>query len=138
MIPALALLEARGASIGLTHPWHYFWATGGLSSFLDNAPTYLTFTSVAQGQVGVDTVGALTATHMVPGLGFTPANFLRAISCGAVFLGAMTYIGNAPNFAVKCIAERSGLKMPSFFHYLGYSVAVLGPIFAIITVIFFL
>ncbi len=138
MIPALALLQAHGASIGLSHPWHYYWASGGLSAFLDNAPTYLAFTSVAQGQVGVDTVGALTATQMISGLGFSPADFLKAISCGAVMMGAFTYIGNAPNFAVKCIAERSGLKMPSFFGYMGYSIAVLGPIFLIVTAIFFL
>jgi Na+/H+ antiporter NhaD/arsenite permease-like protein len=138
MIPALALLQARGASIGLTQPWHYFWAVGGLSSFLDNAPTYLAFTSVAQGQVGVDSVGALTASGVIPSLGSSPAAFLAAISCGAVMMGAMTYIGNAPNFAVKSIAEKSGLKMPSFFGYMGYSLAVLIPIFAIVTVIFFL
>lgn len=138
MIPALALLQAHGASIGLSEPWHYFWASGGLSAFLDNAPTYLAFTSVAQGQVGVDTVGALTSTGVIPGLSASPADFLKAISCGAVMLGAMTYIGNAPNFAVKCIAERSGLRMPSFFGYMGYSVAILVPIFAIITLVFFL
>lgn len=138
MIPALALLQAHGATIGLSQPWHYYWATGGLSAFLDNAPTYLAFTSVAQGQVGALTVGALTSTQIVPGLGLSPADFLKAISCGAVMLGAMTYIGNAPNFAVKCIAERSGLKMPSFFGYMGYSVAILVPIFAIVTAIFFL
>lgn len=138
MIPALALLQAHGGSIGLSQPWHYFWASGGLSSFLDNAPTYLVFTAVAQGQVGVDTVGALTASGVVAGVGFSPADFLKAISSGAVMMGAMTYIGNAPNFAVRCIAERSGLKMPSFFGYMGYSVAVLIPIFAIVTAIFFL
>jgi Na+/H+ antiporter NhaD/arsenite permease-like protein len=138
MIPALALLQAHGSEIGLTQPWHYFWTSGGLSSFLDNAPTYLAFTSVAQGQVGVDTVGALTASQVVPGLGFSPAEYLAAISCGAVMLGAMTYIGNAPNFAVKCIAEKSGLKMPSFFGYMGYSIAVLIPIFSVVTAVFFL
>ena len=129
MIPALALLEARGASFGLTHDWQYFWATGGLSSFLDNAPTYLTLASVAQGQVGAQTVGALTTA--APG-------FLAAISCAAVFMGANTYIGNAPNFAVKCIAERSGLKMPSFFGYMAWSGAILVPVWVIITLIFFL
>lgn len=138
MIPALALLEARGADIGLSAPWQYFWATGGLSSFLDNAPTYLAFTSVAQGQTGVDTVGALTSSALVPGLGLSPAQFLAAISCGAVMMGAMTYIGNAPNFAVKCVAEHAGVKMPSFFGYMAYSVSVLGPVFLIITAIFFL
>jgi Na+/H+ antiporter NhaD/arsenite permease-like protein len=138
MIPALALLEAHGASIGLSRPWHYFWLTGGLSSFLDNAPTYLVFTSVAQGQVGLTTVGALTSAQLIPGLGLSPADLLAAISCGAVMMGANTYIGNAPNFAVKCIAERAGIKMPSFFGYMGYSVAILVPIFVIVTAIFFL
>ncbi len=138
MIPALAILQARGADIGLAEPWHYFWATGGLSSFLDNAPTYLAFTSVAQGQVGVDTVGALTGTGLIPGLGYAPAKFLAAISCGAVMMGAMTYIGNAPNFAVKCVAEHGGLKMPSFFGFMGYSAAVLIPIFVIVTAVFFI
>jgi len=138
MIPALALLQAHGGSIGLSHPWQYFWATGGLSGFLDNAPTYLAFASVAQGQVGVDTVGALISTQVAAGLNFSPADFLKAISCGAVMMGALTYIGNAPNFAVKCIAERAGLKMPSFFGYMGYSVVILGPVFAIVTLIFFL
>jgi len=138
MIPALALLEAKGASLGMAVPWHYFWATGGLSSFLDNAPTYLVFTSVAQGQAGVATVGALTSTQMIPGLGVAPAQLLAAISCGAVMMGAMTYVGNAPNFAVKAIAEHSGLRMPSFFGYMGYSVAVLVPIFLVVTAVFFL
>jgi Na+/H+ antiporter NhaD/arsenite permease-like protein len=138
MIPALALLEAKGASIGVALPWHYYWATGGLSSFLDNAPTYLVFTSLAQGQVGVSTVGALTSTQVVAGLGVAPAQLLAAISCGAVMMGAMTYVGNAPNFAVKAIAENSGLKMPSFFGYMGYSLAVLGPTFLVVTAVFFL
>jgi Na+/H+ antiporter NhaD/arsenite permease-like protein len=93
---------------------------------------------VAQGQVGVSTVGALTASAIAPGSAFSPAAFLAAISCGAVMMGAMTYVGNAPNFAVKCIAEHSGLKMPSFFGYMGYSVLVLLPIFAIVTAVFFL
>lgn len=138
MIPALALLEAHGGEVGLARPWHYFWTTGGLSSFLDNAPTYLTFTSVAQGQVGVTTVGALTSTVPVTGLSVTPAALLAAISCGAVMMGAMTYIGNAPNFAVKCIAEHQGYKMPSFLGYMGYSVGMLGPILLVVTVVFFL
>lgn len=139
MIPALALLESRGAAIGLSQPWQYFWLTGGLSSFLDNAPTYLAFTSVAQGQVGVNSVGALASTTlMVPGLAFDAADFLTAISVGAVMMGAITYIGNAPNLAVRCIAEDSGLRMPSFLGYMAYSLAVLIPIFLIVTVVFFL
>jgi Na+/H+ antiporter NhaD/arsenite permease-like protein len=138
MIPALALLETHGEAIGLRHPWQYYWLTGGLSSFLDNAPTYLAFTATAQGQVGAATIGGLTSTQIVPGLGLSPADLLAAISCGAVMMGANTYIGNAPNLTVKCIAEHSGLKMPSFFGFMGYSVAFLFPIFALVTVIFFI
>jgi Na+/H+ antiporter NhaD/arsenite permease-like protein len=131
MIPALALLEAKGASIGLTQPWQYYWVSGGLSSFLDNAPTYLTFTSVAQGLTGATTVGGLTTVAL-------GAKLLAAVSCGSVMMGANSYIGNAPNFAVKCIAEREGVKMPSFFGYMAYSIAVLVPIFLIETFIFFI
>lgn len=138
MIPALALLEAHGHSIGLDHPYQYFWATGGLSAFLDNAPTYLAFTAMAQGEAGVATIGGLTSTQLIPGVGYAPAAFLTAISCGAVMMGALTYIGNAPNFTVKSIAEHSGLKMPSFFGYMGYSVAILVPIFVLVTAIFFI
>jgi Na+/H+ antiporter NhaD/arsenite permease-like protein len=131
MIPALALLEAKGASIGLAQPWQYYWVTGGLSSFLDNAPTYLTFTSVAQGLTGATTIGGLTSVAL-------GGKLLAAISCGAVMMGANSYIGNAPNFAVKCIAEREGVKMPSFFGYMAYSIAVLIPVFLIETFVFFL
>lgn len=138
MIPALALLQAKGEAIGIAHPYQYYWLTGALSSFLDNAPTYLAFTSVAQGQVGAETIGALTSTATIPGLGLSASAFLAAISCGAVMMGANTYIGNAPNLAVRCIAEESGLKMPSFVGYMGYSMAILIPIFAIVTVVFFL
>ena len=121
MIPALALLETYGADAGLSRAWHYFWSTGLLSAFLDNAPTYLAFASVAQGQVGAASIGALTSEQVVPGLGLAPADLLTAISCGAVMMGALTYIGNAPNFAVKCIAESAGMKMPSFAGYMKYS-----------------
>jgi Na+/H+ antiporter NhaD/arsenite permease-like protein len=138
MIPALALLQAHGESVGLNQPWHYFWATGWLSAFLDNAPTYLAFTSVVQGQVGAATVGGLAASQIVPALGFSPADFLTAISCGAVMMGALTYVGNAPNFTVRAIAEHSGLRMPSFLGFMGYSLVILIPIFAIVTVVFFL
>lgn len=138
MIPALALLEAHGSSIGLAVPWHYFWATGGLSSFLDNAPTYLTFTATALGHLGIDgDIGSLTATTVDPATGLAPAAFLAAISTGAVFMGAMTYIGNAPNFMVRSLAEENGVKMPSFFGYLAYSGLILLPVFALVTVLFF-
>jgi len=137
MIPALALLEARGASLGLTNTWQYFWATGWLSAFLDNAPTYLALAATAQGQLGIGSLAGLTATQSAGALA-APADFLAAISCGAVMMGALTYLGNAPNFAVRCVAEQSGLKMPSFFGFLAYAAAALLPIFGLVTVIFFL
>ncbi len=83
-------------------------------------------------------MGGLTVAQIAPGMRFAPAQLLAAISSGAVMMGAITYIGNAPNLAVKAIAEHSGLKMPSFFGYMGYSVAVLVPIFVVVTVVFFL
>jgi Na+/H+ antiporter NhaD/arsenite permease-like protein len=138
MIPALAILEARGAEFGLTQPWQYFWLTGALSSFLDNAPTYLTFTSLAQGSLGVPDLAGLMSTTVSGGAAAAPAAFLAAISCGAVFMGANSYIGNAPNFMVKSIAEHSDVRMPSFFGYMGYSAAVLLPVFAIVTLVFFI
>jgi Na+/H+ antiporter NhaD/arsenite permease-like protein len=137
MIPALAILKARGGELGLVEPWHFFWSTGVLSSFLDNAPTYLTFTSTAQGYLGIDQMSGLMETTVIESIGRAPAAFLAAISCGAVFMGANSYIGNAPNFMVKSIAENSGLKMPSFFGYMAYSAAVLLPIFLVVTLVFF-
>jgi Na+/H+ antiporter NhaD/arsenite permease-like protein len=131
MIPALQLLNARGSELGLTAPWHFFWATGVLSSFLDNAPTYLTFASAASGIVGTDAanLGQLIATDR-------GASLLVAISLGAVFMGANTYIGNGPNFMVKAIAEQSGVKMPGFFGYMAWSGAVLLPLFVVVTFLF--
>ena len=132
MIPALEILDARAASLNLTEPWQFFWLTGILSSFLDNAPTYLTFAAVASGLAGTrpENLGALLASPHGDQL-------LVAIACGAVFMGANTYIGNGPNFMVKSIAERSGIKMPSFGHYMLYSFAVLIPIFIATTLLFF-
>ncbi len=148
MIPALALLNARGAELGLTQPWQYFWATGILSSFLDNAPTYLTFTSTASGYLGTDG-NNLHELLVCPGVidGVCDAagevnergtELLRAISLGAVFMGANTYIGNGPNFMVKAIAEQGGVQMPSFFGYMFYSTVILMPIFGLFTWIFLL
>jgi Na+/H+ antiporter NhaD/arsenite permease-like protein len=137
MIPALAILQARGGEFGLTQPWQYFWATGALSSFLDNAPSYLAFTATAQGYLNIPTTGGLMSTSIVPGVGAAPALFLAAISAGAVFMGANSYIGNAPNFMVKSIAEHADLKMPSFFGYMLYSALVLVPIFVLATLIFY-
>jgi Na+/H+ antiporter NhaD/arsenite permease-like protein len=139
MIPALHLLEARGGDLGLDRPWQFFWATGGLSSFLDNAPTYLTFGSLAVAVVnGLHPGAGLTADHL-GGLLVYPqgAAFLTAISCGAVFMGANTYIGNGPNFMVKAIAEESGVRMPHFFGYMAWSVGILIPLFVVVTFVFF-
>jgi Na+/H+ antiporter NhaD/arsenite permease-like protein len=130
MIPALLILKAQGASLGITKPWQFFWITGCLSSFLDNTPTYLVFFTTAA-SLGF-TEGVKTA------LGNIPQTILMAISCGAVFMGAITYIGNAPNFMVRSIAEENGIKMPSFFSYLFWSISCLVPVFLIDTIIFFI
>lgn len=132
MIPALLILKARGSELGIEKPWQFFWMTGFLSSFLDNTPTYLVFFTTA-------VHSALTGGTMVKVLdGTIPKIFLMAISCGAVFMGANTYIGNAPNFMVRSIAEENGIKMPSFFGYMAWSVSCLIPVFIIDTLIFFL
>ncbi len=135
MVPVLAMLKAgtNGPFAAVAHavtgpdgqplPWAYFWFTGGLSSFLDNAPTYLVFFNLAGGDAQV--------------LMTTLAPTLAAISAGSVFMGANTYIGNAPNFMVKAIAEDRGVKMPSFFGYMLWSGAVLLPLFVIMTFIWF-
>jgi len=125
MIPALELLRLRGGELGVRAPWQFFWATGALSSFLDNAPTYLTFLALGQG-LGL-------AREVVD----VPHTILAAISAGAVAMGANSYIGNAPNFMVKSIAEEQGVRMPSFFGYMLYSGVVLLPLFAVVTLIFF-
>ncbi len=137
MVPALEILRAKGPALGLTEPWQFFWATGSLSSFLDNAPTYLTFFSLAQGVAEQ----MPHAYHIPPELAHigVPAKLLAAISIGAVFMGANTYIGNAPNFLVKSIADEWGYKTPDFFSYmLKYSIPILIPIFVLVTVIFLL
>lgn len=140
IIPPLAILRAGegGALAGLIRaaqtPAHFFWATGALSAFLDNAPTYLAFLSTALGRFypGMperEAVHALIASHEI---------YLKAVSTGAVFMGACTYIGNAPNFMVKAIAEESGVEMPSFFGYMKYTFLVLIPVFLLTTWVFFL
>ena len=125
MIPALDLLRLRGDELGVRAPWQFFWAAGLLSSFLDNAPTYLTFLALAQGM------------HLPAEVVGVPAAILAAISVGAVAMGANTYIGNAPNFMVKAIAEEARVKMPSFFGYMLYSGAFLLPLFIAVTFAFF-
>jgi Na+/H+ antiporter NhaD/arsenite permease-like protein len=133
MIPALAILNAKGSQLGLVHPWQYFWATGLLSSFLDNAPTYLTFASAASGTVGTNSENLRELLLSERG-----AALLEAISLGSVFMGANTYIGNGPNFMVKAIAEQGGVRMPGFFGYMAYSGAVLLPLFTALTWVFLL
>jgi Na+/H+ antiporter NhaD/arsenite permease-like protein len=135
IIPVIAMLKAGtqgpfGAIVsavtradGQPDPAMYFWATGVLSSFLDNAPTYLVFFNTAGGDPA-----ALMTTY---------ASTLAAISAGAVFMGANTYIGNAPNLMVKAIAESRGVRMPSFFGYMAWSVSILVPLFIVSTFIFF-
>ena len=135
MAPVLAILRAGTAGaaaplVALTSgaggepiPWVYFWLSGALSSFLDNAPTYLVFFNLAGGDPAhLMAEGALT---------------LAAISCGAVFMGANSYIGNAPNFMVKAIVEEQGVRMPSFFGYCAWALVVLIPLFVLVTFIFF-
>jgi Na+/H+ antiporter NhaD/arsenite permease-like protein len=128
MVPALELLKEHGPSFGLNEPWQFFWLTGSLSSFLDNAPTYLTFATMAASDLPGKEIAALM-THK--------PQILQAISSGAVFLGAMTYIGNGPNFMVKAIAEENGYRTPSFFGYMAYSVLLLLPVFVLVTYLFF-
>jgi Na+/H+ antiporter NhaD/arsenite permease-like protein len=137
MVPALAILEARASDLRITQPWQFFWASGALSSFLDNAPTYLTFSALAQGLTGMPNAAGLMSTQVIPSIGVAPAALLAAISCGSVFMGANSYIGNAPNFMVRSIAEEQGINMPHFFHYMGWSAAVLLPVFAVVTLVFF-
>jgi Na+/H+ antiporter NhaD/arsenite permease-like protein len=148
IVPALAILKA--GSVGalafiinsVEKPWHYFWVTGSLSSFLDNAPTYLTFFNTALGklhltesEVSLFLAGSTTGGELLANLQAFE-QLLVAISLGAVFMGANTYIGNAPNFMVRSIAEENKIKMPSFFGYMFWSVCILVPIFILITFIF--
>ena len=138
MIPAIEMLKGVTKGIGPMSwmkniiinnqgeniDYMYFWLTGILSSFLDNAPTYVVFFTTALGEQNVDWL-------MITG------DTLLAISCGAVFMGAMTYIGNAPNFMVKSIAEENKISMPSFFGYMIWSILILIPILIVTSLIFF-
>ncbi len=126
------ILNIKGPDLGLKTPTHFFWATGVLSSFLDNAPTYVVFFSTAD---AMTPAGGPGIQELVDG-SFINQSLLVAISLGAVFMGANTYIGNGPNFMVKSIAEQAGVKMPSFFGYMAYSVGILIPVFIAITFIF--
>ena len=122
VIPALSLLSINQESFSSLTDNMYFWITGILSAFLDNAPTYLVF---------------FTSTGLNPDQLMNGVSLLLAISSGAVFMGAMTYIGNAPNFMVRAIAEENDIKMPGFFGYMMWSFVVLVPIFILYTYIWF-
>jgi len=126
----IAILNAKGAALGLHEPWHFFWATGALSSFLDNAPTYVVFFETARVMPSDGHVLNLLGGEMIS------TSLLTAISLGAVFMGAMTYIGNGPNFMVRSIAEQAGVKMPSFFGYMLWSVVILLPVFVLVSIVF--
>jgi Na+/H+ antiporter NhaD/arsenite permease-like protein len=129
MTPVLDYLKDNADKFGISEPWQFFFLTGVLSSFLDNAPTYLTFFSLAQ--------GLSEKFGLTPQVAGVWEPFLKAISCGAVFFGANTYIGNAPNFMVKSISEEMRIKAPNFIAYLLYSFLILLPSFFVIAYIFF-
>ena len=133
MGPAIALLEHHSQKLGVTEPWQFYWYTGILSSFLDNAPTYVAFGSLALGGAGLGPSADFGDLAAMRG-----GALLAAISCGAVFMGAMTYIGNGPNFMVKSIAETSGIRMPGFFGYIAWSSCLLLPILGVCCWVFFL
>jgi Na+/H+ antiporter NhaD/arsenite permease-like protein len=135
MIPALQLLEKAGSSGTVLSQGMVYWATGIFSSVLDNAPTYINFMALSLSMFGFS-VNDINDVHTF--LKSNQAIYVEAISVGAVFFGALTYIGNGPNFMVKAIAEQQGVKMPSFFEYIyKYSLPVLLPILAIIWLVFF-
>src|SRR5215510_11965065 len=125
MIPALEVLRLRGHELSVREPWQFFWASGLVSSFLDNAPTYLAFVVLGQGLGLADEVIGM------------PHALLAAISVGSVVMGANSYIGNAPNFMVKAIAEEAGVRMPNFIGYMAYSAGILLPLFVVLTYLFF-
>jgi Na+/H+ antiporter NhaD/arsenite permease-like protein len=120
----LQIVDVKGPALGLTTPAHFFWASGSLSAVLDNAPTYAVFFETARSLGGQPAVAGVQSS------------LLTAISLGSVFMGAMTYIGNGPNFMVKSIAEKSGVAMPSFFGYIVHSVVILLPLFALLTIVY--
>jgi len=150
----LQILDVQGQNIvkiarektGAQEPVLFFWATGSLSSVLDNAPTYVVFFETARSISPNSEEELQNDLHfselyeqglMVPvGQGYIEFHLLVAISLGAVFMGAMTYIGNGPNFMVKAVAEQSGVKMPGFFGYMAYSCVILLPLLIVMTVLF--
>jgi Na+/H+ antiporter NhaD/arsenite permease-like protein len=139
MVPALLYLKANASSFGLSAPWHFYYATGGLSAFLDNAPTAVSFYELAKGMMVINDGTTLFAGNPVTSglVAGIPQMILTAVSIGAVFFGSMTYIGNGPNFMVKAIAEENKINMPGFFGYiLKFSLIVLLPVYIIVQLIF--
>lgn len=129
MVPTMLYLAKNAASFGFSEPWQFYYAAGSLSSFLDNAPTAVAFHGVA--------VGLVNGGQAIAEIAGIPEILLKAIAMGSVFFGAMTYIGNGPNFMVKAIAEESGIKMPSFFGYMfKFSLIVLLPIYILVQFLF--
>ena len=129
MVPTMLYLAKNAASFGFSEPWQFYYAAGSLSSFLDNAPTAVAFHGVA--------VGLVNGGQAIAEIAGIPEILLKAIAMGSVFFGAMTYIGNGPNFMVKAIAEESGIKMPSFFGYMfKFSLIVLLPIYILVQLLF--
>ena len=129
MTPALLYLNENAASLGITEPMQFFFASGVLSSFLDNAPTAVAFHTVAEG---------LPIVEGTPLMADIPVSMLTAIALGSVLFGAMTYIGNGPNFMVKAVAENEGVRMPSFFGYIfKFSVIILLPTYILMALVFF-
>lgn len=134
MAPTLLWLAKNAASFGVTEPWQFLYASGTLSSFLDNTPTAVAFYDLARGLVSGGLPATLSGSTMIAGV---PEIILKAICVGAVFFGSMTYIGNGPNFMVKSIAEESGIKMPGFFAYMWkFSLIVLLPVYILVQLIF--
>lgn len=128
MTPALIFLSQNAAKLGITEPWQFYYASGALSAFLDNSPTAVAFHTVAQALPVAEGATIVAGVNEL---------LLKAIALGAVFFGAMTYIGNGPNFMVKAIAEHEGVKMPDFFGYmLKFSLIILLPVYIIIEIIF--
>jgi Na+/H+ antiporter NhaD/arsenite permease-like protein len=132
MQPALEILKVYGPHLGINTPQKFFWITGGLSAVLDNAPTYVVFFETPDPQLGPERL--INTLHDPKSAGYLD---LMAISLGAVFMGAMTYIGNGPNFMVRAIAEESGVRMPSFFGFvIFYSLPILLPVMLLTALVF--
>jgi len=130
MVPCIIYLELNAHTLGVTSPMQFYFASGFLSSILDNTPTAVTFHSLA---VGLQSTSNVT-TGLIAGI---PKALLKAISLGSVLFGSMTYIGNGPNFMVKSIAEENGIAMPHFFKYIyGFSILILLPIFILVYLLF--